>query len=80
MTKQFGNLDKLRQLDGSIIGSKIDVHVAVLLDEVDHAVARNDHHTVKVLEGRLRDVKVIPRAYRSVKGDSDLASTIAPDN
>ena len=77
--KQFGNLDRLKQLDGTVIGSKIDVHVAVLLDEIDHAVARKDHYTVKMLERRIRDVKIVPRAAKSVSG-STIASQIAPDS
>ena len=77
--KQFGNLNKHQQLDGSILGSKIDVHVAVLLDEIDHAVARRDHYTVKMLERRIRDVKIGSRAVRNVSG-STTASQIAPDS
>jgi uncharacterized protein YpiB (UPF0302 family) len=78
--KQFGNLDRYKQLDGTIIGSKIDVHVAVLLDEIDHAVARRDHYTVKMLERRIRDVKIVPRSERSVMGDTNLSTLIMPDN
>jgi|TARA_R110002096_G_scaffold290509_1_gene484824 hypothetical protein len=78
--KQFGNLDRYKQLDGTIIGSKIDVHVAVLLDEIDHAVARRDHYTVKMLERRIRDVKIVPRKERSVNGVATTASMITPDN
>lgn len=78
--RQFGNLDRHKQLDGIIIGSKIDVHVAVLLDEIDHAVARRDHYTVKMLERRIRDVKIVPRKERSVTGVATTASMITPDN
>ena len=77
--KQFANLNKYQQLDGTVVGSKIDVHVAVLLDEIDHAVARRDHYTVKMLERRIRDVKIVPRAAKSVSG-STTASQIAPDS
>mgnify|MGYP001560648866 CR=1 FL=1 len=80
MIKQFGNLDTLKQLDGSVLGSKIDVHVAVLLDEVDHAKARKDHYTVKMLERRIRDVKIVPRPERSVQGEKSLAALTTPDN
>jgi uncharacterized protein YpiB (UPF0302 family) len=77
--KQFGNLNKYQQLDGAVVGSKIDIHVAVLLDEIDHAVARKDHYTVKMLERRIRDVKIGSRAAKSVSG-STTASQIAPDS
>ena len=78
--RQFGNLDRHKQLDGTLLGFKIDVHVEVLLDEIDHAVARRDHYTVKMLERRIRDVKIVPRPERSVMGDTSLSTLIMLDN
>ena len=81
MTKQFGNLDKLMQQDGTILGAKKVVQIAVLADEVQIAQARNDLYSVSILEKRIEDlqIEVKPDNYM-YKDDKDLSSMITPHN
>ena len=77
--KQFSNLNKLIQLDGTVLASKVDIQVAVLSDEIELAIARGDFFTAKVLQKRIVDVQVSTRPEKSTQGITS-SQDIAPDN
>lgn len=77
--KQFSNLNKLIQLDGTVLASKIDIQIAVLSDEIELAIARGDFLTAKVLQKRVVDVQVSTRPKKSTQGITS-SQDIAPDN
>jgi|TARA_R110000744_G_C18921853_1_gene511962 hypothetical protein len=77
--KQFSNLNKLIQLDGTVLASKVDIQVAVLSDEIELAIARGDFFTAKVLQKRVVDVQVSTRPEKSTQGITS-SQDIAPDN
>jgi hypothetical protein len=79
MKQQFNNLNRLIQLDGTVLASKVDIQVAVLSDEIELAIARGDFFTAKVLQKRVVDVQVSTRPEKSTQGITS-SQDIAPDN